>query len=162
MKGNQKAFQGRATRPQHWATSIRGPLPEPCWCIKHWDIFSTSHLCKKSLLFWQVQNNCFYTSFVLWGLFSERICFSSRVAIPGSSAADARQWDCSTSLSAPVWEAYVASLWPLRSNTSNVSSSVSAPRLSNECKLLSQTNRLIHSRNSNCCFLLPYVLSLFQ
>lgn len=74
----------------------------------------------------------------------------------------ARQWDCSTSLSAPVWEAYVASLWPLRSNTSNVSSSVSAPRLSNECKLLSQTNRLIHSRYSNCCFLLPYVLSLFQ
>lgn len=51
LNGTQEGSQGKVTWPQRRAVFIQGPLSEPCWCLKCWDIFSFCLLCRNHSCF---------------------------------------------------------------------------------------------------------------
>lgn len=87
---NPKGFPGQMTRPQHHAMFTQGPLPEPYWCLKHWDIFSPHLLCRNvSCFVW-----CKMFAFLLPLFFRISLVrgsvFLPQVAIPRSYASKFR------------------------------------------------------------------------
>lgn len=83
----------------------------------------------------------------------EDLFFLPRVASPGSSATDTEAVRCPAPLLAPVWGVHLVLPQPLRSGTSNASSSLLALDLPDECKLLKRSgDRCIPSTTAAASF----------